>query len=71
MSCTLPARRYFLRPKAELQKALQEADTDAGRQQAELAKNKEMISKDLKAVENEIRELIRAEPKLAERFLQG
>ncbi len=65
------ACRYFLRPKSELQKALQETHTAAGHQQAELAKNKEMLIKDVQAVENEIRELIRAEPKLAERFLEG
>ena len=61
--------RYFLTPKSSLEADLEESEASCARQRTELAKNKELIVKDLKAVEGEIRELVQNQPELAQRFL--
>jgi hypothetical protein len=63
------SRRYFLNTKSSLEADLKESEASCVRQQAELAKNKELIVKDLKAVEGEIKELVQNQPELAQRFL--
>lgn len=63
--------RYFLKPKSSLEADLQETEASCARQQAELAKNKELVVRDLKAVEGEIKELVLSNPELAQRFLAG
>jgi hypothetical protein len=64
-----PSCRYFLTPKSSLEADLQDSEASCARQQTELAKNKELIVKDLKAVEGEIKELVQNQPELAQRIL--
>ena len=61
--------RYFLTPKSSLEADLEESEASCARQRTELAKNKELIVKDLKAVEGEIKELVQNQPELAQRIL--
>ena len=48
---------------------MEESEASCARQRTELAKNKELIVKDLKAVEGEIKELVQNQPELAQRIL--
>lgn len=57
--------RYFLTPQEEIRKHLEETDAEAKKQSTSLLEQREVLEKQTKAAEAELRELLQHSPALA------